>query len=890
MKEEFPKIYKPKETEEKIYQEWLKKNLFKAEVNPQKKPYCIMIPPPNITGSLHMGHALNLTIQDVLIRAKRMQGYEAMWLPGTDHAGIATQMVVEKELAKKGLTREGLGRENFLKEVWDWADKYKRKILSQLEKLGASCDWSRERFTLDEVCSKAVKKAFFYFFEKGYIYKGHYIVNWCCRCHTAISDLEVEHKKTQGFLYYINYPMEEGGQITIATTRPETILADTAVAVNPNDPRYKKHIGKYAILPLLVRKLPVIADEAVDIEFGTGALKITPAHDLNDYEIGKRHKLDIIVAIDDKGKMNKNALGFAGQDRFECRENIVKELKEKGFLAKIEDYELALATCERCKDAIEPHLSRQWFMKMKDLAEPAIKAVKAGRVKFIPEKFTKIYLNWMGGIKDWCISRQLWWGHRIPVWECMDCKDSFASMDEPKECKICKSKNIKQDSDVLDTWFSSGLWPFSTLGWPEQTEDLNYFYPTSLLSTAREIIFLWVARMIMMGLEFKGDIPFQDVYIHATILNAEGRRMSKSLGTGIDPLELIDKYGADATRFGLLLETEQGQDIWFSEDRIKLSRNFANKIWNATRFVMQNSPGTVSERPLSGYALEKPDKWILSSINKTIKGAGKFLNEYDFARLSRSLYDFFWDDFCDWYIEATKPVLSGNDPEKKEKTIFILHYVLERFLKLAHPLMPFITEEIYRNLYPGYKENIMVSSWPLADENLINEGASCEFGFIRDIIRGIRNLRAEVAIKPQDNINISVQSAQQNLLDMIEENKELIKNLAKVYEISYLEASLEKPKKALSLRVNQLDIFLPLDEKIDISCEIERLKKELRAKEGDIARVSKKLQNIDFIKKAPPEIIEKEKIKLKDLNEAKEKVKSRLDLLSRAEAGTNRNI
>lgn len=876
-----PKAYQPKETESKIYEYWRKKDLFRANVNPEKKPYSIMIPPPNITGSLHMGHALDNTIQDVLIRTRRMQGYETLWLPGTDHAGIATQMVVEKELAKKNLTREGLGREKFLEEVWNWAKKYKKEIISQLVNLGVSCDWSRERFTLDEVCSRAVKEAFSCFFEKGYIYRGRYIINWCCRCHTAISDLEVTHKKIPGKLYYISYPLEDNGKITIATTRPETILADTAVAVNPGDSRYKKLIGKHAILPLVGRKLPIITDEFVDIEFGTGALKITPAHDLNDYEVGQRHKLDTVVVIDETGKMNDGALHFKGQDRFKCRENIVAELKEKGYIAKIEDYELSLAACNRCENAIEPYLSWQWFMKMKELAKPAIKAVKNGKIKFVPERFSKTYLDWMENIKDWCISRQLWWGHRIPVWECLECKSVLAYREDPEACRNCKSKNIKQDPDVLDTWFSSGLWPISTLGWPEKTKDLEYFYPTSVLTTARDIIFLWVARMIMMGLEFQKDIPFHDVYIHATILNFEGKRMSKSLGTGVDPLELIEKYGADATRFGLLLETEQGQDIWFSEERIKLARNFANKIWNASRFVMQSSSEINSlKNPAIYNKLEKADRWILSSINRAIQCSNKFIDEYDFARLSRNLYDFFWDDFCDWYIEITKPVLSSESIENKEKVIVILNYVLERFLKITHPLMPFITEEIYNKLRPEDETGLVRSKWPEAEENLINENIEKEFSFIKDAVRGIRNLRSELTIKPQNFIKITLQLSKKEMLAAIKENEAIIKNLAKVSEIIYLKQDEEKPKNALSMRINEVEIFLPLDEKIDLGCEIDRLKKELAGKEKEISKITKKLQNVDFVKKAPPEIVEKEKNKLKDLGDAQKKIKNRLKIIS----------
>jgi valyl-tRNA synthetase len=885
---ELSKVYEPREVEERIYGTWLKEDLFDAKPDPLRKPYCIVIPPPNITGSLHMGHALDNTIQDLLIRWKRMAGYSSLWIPGTDHAGIATQTVVEKDLAREEkVTRHDLGREKFIERVWKWAKEYKQYIAHQLKTMGVSCDWKRERFTLDEVCSTAVRRAFVSLYEEGLIYRGRYIINWCPRCLTALSDLEVEHEETQGKLYYLRYPLEGGeGAVTIATTRPETILADTAVAVHPEDERYRSYMGKKVILPIVGRLLPVIADEVVEPAFGTGALKITPAHDPNDFQAGLRHDLPVIVVIDEHGVMNAEAgEAYAGLDRFACRRKILEVLEKGGFVEKIEDYTHGVGTCYRCRTIVEPHLSWQWFVKMKELAEPAIEVVKKGRVRFIPERYEKTYLYWMENIKDWCISRQLWWGHRIPVWTCGSCGLEKAFIDDPVSCPKCGSRELRQEEDVLDTWFSSGLWPLSTLGWPQETEDLKYFYPTSVLVTARDIIFLWVARMIMMGLKFRNEVPFRDVFIHATILTRDGHRMSKSKGTGIDPMELFQKYGVDATRYGLIYMTAQGQDIRYAEERLEMSRNFINKIWNATRLVLRFLEHTPQYRPWKELTLSLPDRWILSRVTNLVEEAEKALEEYRLDHYSQMLYSFFWDDFCDWYVEIVKPAFYDRSDAKEQAAVRqVLHYALTTFLKILHPVAPFVTEELWGFLPHGEESarpgTIMCGPWPSIMEELKDPTAEERMALLSSILRGIRNLRAEVSIAPKTEAEVILEAPNPGNLDLLRSNASILEGLAKARPLSFHGKIEERPKNALSSRIGEVEIFLPLAGLVDIPKEIERLKKELASLEKELENVNRKLSRDDFIGKAPEPVVEKARARAEDLANLREKITGRLILLS----------
>jgi valyl-tRNA synthetase len=851
-----------------------------------------------------MGHALDNTIQDILIRWKRMQGYESLWVPGEDHAGIATQTVVEKDMAKDGLTRHDLGREKFIERVWEWARVHRQVIPHQLRRMGCSCDWSRERFTLDEGCYRAVREAFVRLFEKKMIYRGRYITNWCPRCLTALSDLEVEHSEEAGKLYHVRYPYSRGkGGLTIATTRPETIFADTAIAVHPADKRYRDKVGRQVVIPVLGKMIPVIEDEAVDPAFGTGALKITPAHDPNDFEIGLRHGLPAVVVVDEKGimafeelfsnpesfggdeklqKARNECLSYEGLSREECRIKFVSALREGGFLVKEEDYVHAVGTCYRCQTAIEPSLSPQWFVRMKDLAGPAIEAVRDGRVRFVPEKYNAIYLKWMENIRDWCISRQLWWGHRIPVWTCSECSCQVALREDPPpgtRCEKCGGE-LLQDPDVLDTWFSSGLWPFSTLGWPDSTPDLEFFYPTSVLVTARDIIFLWVARMIMMGLEFMGEIPFKDVCIHATILAADGRRMSKSLGTGVDPLELFDKYGSDATRFGLIYMTAQGQDIRYTEERIQMSRNFANKIWNASRFCLKNIEGMkIPPETLNKESLNIADRWILSRLNALIALVGKSFDSYEFADAARALYEFFWGEFCDWYIELVKP--DFQDPAMtpgKAKAQGILLHVLENFLKLLHPLMPFITEELWKHL-PGERTELISSSWPRVDEELLDPASEGRMNRLIDVIRGIRNIRSELGLPPQKSCEVLIEAGSELSFGTLNDGKIWIEELSKASPLSIHRILEDRPSQAISFRAEDVELFIPLKGIVDVEQEILRLEKELAANAKLLACIQNKLQNRDFVSKAPAEVVEKERSRVAELLSVKEKIDQRLGLL-----------
>ncbi|NLO89078.1 MAG: valine--tRNA ligase [Clostridia bacterium] len=873
------KTYDPKAVEQKWYDFWKENEFFHAEVEEDKEPFCIVMPPPNVTGSLHLGHALDNTIQDILIRMRRMQGYNTLWVPGTDHAGIATQTRVEEHLAKtEGKSKHDLGREKFLERVWQWKEKYGGQITKQLALLGCSCDWERERFTMDEGCSRAVREVFVSLYKKGLIYRGNYIINWCPKCQTTISDIEVEHEERDSKLWYVRYPLRDGsGYITVATTRPETILGDTAVAVNPEDDRYASMVGKTAVLPVLGREIPIIADEYVDPSFGTGAVKITPAHDPNDFEIGRRHNLPEVTVIDQEGKMTKEAGKYEGMDRYECREQLVRDLEEQDLLVKVEDYTHSVGCCYRCGTVIEPLVSEQWFVKMKPLAEPAIRAAVEGKVRFIPERFTKIYLNWLENINDWCISRQLWWGHRIPVWYCKECGAEMCESYDPEECTECGSKEIRQDPDVLDTWFSSALWPFSTLGWPEETAELKHFYPTTVLVTGRDIIFFWVARMIFMGLEFMKDVPFHEVFIHGLILDSLGRKMSKSLGNGVDPIEVIDQYGSDVLRFMLVTGNTPGNDIRFHFERLEGTRNFANKIWNASRFALMN----LGDYDGGGGEIEPEleDRWLLSRYNKTVKDVTRNLENYELGEAARSIYDFIWNEFCDWYIELVKDRLHGKvSEESRKRAQFTLSFVLANTMKLLHPFMPFITEEIWQKL-PHEEPSIMVSSWPKAESKYEDEEAEKQMELIMEVIRGIRNIRAEMNIKPSQKVNIIISAKDESGAAIIRSGMEHIKKLAGVEGTEVVINLEEQPKKSAAAVVTGAEVFVPLEGIIDFEVEIKRLEKELAEINGELKKTDKKLSNEGFLKKAPPQVVEKEKAKKREFEEKKAALEERLKVL-----------
>jgi len=866
---ELQKVYQPHKVEGKCYKFWLENKLFHSEINPEKEPFVILIPPPNVTGSLHMGHALDNTLQDILIRFKKMQGYNTLWVPGTDHAGIATQNVVEKQLRKKGITRQDLGREKFLNYVWEWKEKYGRDIIYQLQRLGVSCDWDRERFTLDEVCSRAVREAFYRLFQKGLIYRGEYMINWCPRCSTAISDLEVEYVEKEGHLYYILYPFKdrEGG-IIVATTRPETMLGDTAVAVNPSDTRYRELIGKMLILPLVKREIPIIADEYADPAFGSGAVKITPAHDFNDYIVSKRHNLQPVIVIGKDGKMTEASGKFAGLTREDCHKVVVEELTQEGLLKEVKPYLHSVGSCARCGTIIEPYISEQWFCRMKPLAEPAIKVVEEGKIKFYPSRFKEFYLQWMREIKDWCISRQLWWGHQIPIWYCKNCQNTFCEIKiTPTRCPECESTQIYQDPDVLDTWFSSALWPISVFGWPEDTTELNYFYPTSVLVTGRDIIYLWVARMIMMGMEFKGEVPFYNVLIHATILNKEGKRMSKSLGTGVDPLEIMDTYGTDALRFALAYMTGQGQDIRFTEEKVEMSRNFANKIWNASRFVLMNLTNLNPAIELKKEELTLSEKWILSRLQKLIDVVTASLESYDFYEAVAAIYKFFWSEYCDWYIEIAKFNLADNSNSRREITKFLLWYVLKESLKLLHPFMPFITEELWSYLPATSSSSIMLATFPTSKKEWIDNEAEQKMSYIQEIIKGMRSLRGELNLPPgiEREFVIVTTSKEQELL---KENKKIITNLTKAKSLEILSPAGFSPPKSLISPVEDVEIYLLASEE-EITAARLRIKKELQRLTQELSKVEERLSNANFKGKAPPNIILQEERKKEELLEKK---------------------
>lgn len=875
-----PKVYDPASVEKKWYEFWEKNRYFHAEPEPGKKPFSIVIPPPNITGKLHMGHALDNTLQDILIRWHRMMGDNTLWMPGYDHAGLATQIKVEEVLKKEeGKTRFDLGREEFVKRVWAWKEEYGDRIINQLKCLGISCDWERKRFTMDEGCSRAVRETFVSLFEKGLIYKGTRITNWCVNCHTALSDIEVEHEDTPGHLWYVRYPVvgEEDTYLTIATTRPETIPGDTAVAVNPEDERYAKLIGKTLHLPILNREIPVIADSYVDTKFGTGAVKITPSHDPNDYEMGLRHNLPEIVVIGKDGVMTEEAGPFAGLERYECRKQIVARLKEEGYLVKIEEHSHAVGHCQRCHNIVEPLVSTQWFVKMQPLVKAAVDCVTDGRTQFVPERFTKNYTGWMENIHDWCISRQIWWGHRIPVWYCDDCGEMSASRTDLEKCPKCGSTHIHQDEDALDTWFSSALWPFSTMGWPDNTELLKQFYPTSVLVTGYDIIFFWVARMLIMGMEFMKEIPFEKVFIHGLVRDSQGRKMSKSLGNGIDPLEVIEKYGADTLRFMLITGNTPGNDMRFYWERVEGTRNFANKIWNASRFALMNMEGYDKDAELAPYTLA--DKWILSRLQDTVKDVTGLLERFELGEAGRAIYDFIWSEVCDWYIEIAKPRLYNKEAAAERATAqHVLATVLVSAMKLLHPYMPFITEEIYQCL-PHEAESIMISKWPVADESLVDPEAERGMNAIMDSIKAIRNMRAEVNANPGKKIP-AIMLVSEDLREVVAHNDSYIKLLGGIDNLELRPLNGEKPENAMAAVVTGIEVYLPLAGLIDVEKETQRLSKELAAMEKDLQRAGGKLNNAGFLAKAPEDVIAKERAKYEELSGKIEAVKKRMAYLA----------
>lgn len=855
---ELPKVYDPKAVEDKLYSFWNDHGYFHAEVNPDKKPFTIVIPPPNVTGQLHMGHAFDETLQDILIRTKRMQGFEALWVPGTDHAGIATQIKVEENLRKEeGLSRYDLGREKFLERVWDWKHQYGNRIIDQLKKLGSSCDWERERFTMDEGCSKAVREVFVNLYDKGLIYKGHRIINWCPHCATALSDAEVEYETQPGKLWHLRYPLTDGsGELIVATTRPETFMGDTGVAVNPNDERYKHLIGKTCMLPIMNREIPIFGDEYVDMEFGTGCVKVTPCHDPNDFDMGQRHNLEQILIFNEDATVNENGGKYQGMDRYECRKAVVKDLEEGGFLVKIEEHEHNVGTCYRCSTTVEPMTSAQWFVKMAPLADPAMKVVNDGETKFVPDRFSKTYLRWMENVHDWCISRQLWWGHRIPAFYCDDCGEMVVSKDDIHVCPKCGSKNVRQEEDVLDTWFSSALWPFSTLGWPEKTPELDYFYPTSVLVTGYDIIFFWVARMIFSGVEHMGETPFDTVYIHGLVRDAQGRKMSKSLGNGIDPLEVIDQYGADALRFTLATGNSPGNDMRFSTERVESSRNFCNKIWNASRFIQMNLTIDKAELPET-LALE--DKWIVSKFNTLVRDVTNNIDKYELGLAATKLNDFIWENFCDWYIEIAKTRLQNKD-ENVQK---VLCYVLSGAMQLLHPFMPFLTETIWQAL-PHEGESIMVSQWPEYKEALNFAAEEAQMETLMNAVRAIRNRRAEMNVPPSKKAKVLVLTEKKATF---EAGSVFFPKLAYASDIELIDAVPADAAKMASVVTEDAQLYMPMGDLIDFEAERQRLQKEKTKVEDDIEFVMKKLNNPGFVDKAPEKVVAVEREKADKLRE-----------------------
>ena len=875
---ELEKNYNPAEIESRLYEKWENKKYFHAEVDRSKKPFTIVMPPPNITGQLHMGHALDNTLQDILIRFKRMQGYSALWVPGTDHASIATEAKVVEKIAKEGLTKESLGREKFLDRVWDWKKEYGGRIVKQLKKIGSSADWDRERFTMDEGCNKAVKEVFVNLYNKGLIYRGERIINWCPCCLTSISDAEVEYEDQAGSFWHLRYPLSDGsGYIEMATTRPETMLGDTAVAVNPNDERYKDYVGKTVILPIVHREIPIIADEYVDMEFGTGVVKITPAHDPNDFEVGLRHHLPVINVLTEDAKIVDEYEKYAGLDRYEARKAIVADLEAEGALVKIEPHDHNVGTCYRCHTTVEPRVSKQWFVKMEELAGPAIEAVKSGKTRFVPEHFDKTYYHWLENIKDWCISRQLWWGHRIPAFYCDCCNEVVVTKENKAVCPKC-GKEMRQDPDTLDTWFSSALWPFSTLGWPDKTEELDYFYPTSTLVTGYDIIFVWVLRMMFSGIEHTGKAPFNTILIHGLVRDSQGRKMSKSLGNGIDPLEVIDKYGADALRLTLITGNAPGNDMRFYWERVESSRNFANKVWNASRFIMMNLD-KAEVRDVDVTELTDADKWILSKVNTLAKDVTDNMENYDLGVAVQKIYDFIWEEFCDWYIEMVKPRLWNDDDTTKAAALYTLKTVLINSLKLLHPYMPFITEEIFCNL--SDEESIMISKWPEYKEewNFAKEEKAVET--IKEAVRGIRNSRTGMNVPPSRKAKVFVVSDDEQVRDIFEKGKVFFTTLAYASEVVIQSDKSGIDEDAVAVLIPNATVYMPFSDLVDIDKEIERLKNEEKKLEGELKRVNGMLSNEKFISKAPEAKINEEKEKLSKYTIMMEQVKERLKTLQK---------
>lgn len=868
------KTYNPSEFETAIYESWVANGYFKAKVDPDKVPFTVVMPPPNITGQLHIGHALDETLQDTIVRFKRMQGYETLWLPGTDHASIATEVkIVEIMRKEESLTKEQVGREGFMQRAWAWKEKYGGRIVEQLKRLGCSCDWSRLSFTMDERCSKAVNEVFVNLYNKGLIYQGSKIINWCPSCKTALSDAEVEYEEEASYFWYIAYPLKDGsGVLTVATTRPETLLGDVAVAVNPHDKRYSGYIGKTLILPIVGREIPVVGDDYVALDFGTGAVKITPAHDPNDFEVGLRHNLEVIRVMNDDGTMNEKAGPYCGLDRYDCRKKIVNDLKAQGYLTKIEPHSHNVGHCYRCHSSIEPIVSKQWFVKMDDLAKPAIEAVRNKSIRFTPERFTKIYYNWMANIKDWCISRQLWWGHRIPVYYCDDCGKVMVLKDAPEKCTACGSTNFHQDPDVLDTWFSSALWPFSTLGYPEMTDDLKYFYPTDFLVAGYDIIFFWVARMIFSGIEHMGRIPFKDVLLHGLVRDDQGRKMSKSLGNGIDPIAVIDEYGTDTLRFSLVSGVAAGSDIRFSKEKCESSRNFINKVWNASRFVLMNAEN-IDVLPIDEVKPELKDKWILSKLNRTVREVTVNMNKYELGVALSVLHDFVWYDFCDWYIELCKSALYGDDELKKQKTVSVLIYVLKQTLKLLHPFIPFVTEEIYSFL-PTCNGSIMVSDFPKYNPRHSFKKDVEKMDSVMEIIKAVRQIKSKLGAAASKKVDLYVITANKKL---VTDCHDLIRKLAGVEAVNFIADKSELNVKVVTQVIDGFELYIPLGELVDINVEISRLQTELTKAQEEIDRAYSKLNNQGFVNKAPKELVEKEKEKLDRFTELKQKLQDNLN-------------
>ena len=882
MSKQLEKTYSPKEIEPKLYKRWCDKKYFHPEPDRSKKPFTIVMPPPNITGKLHMGHAVDNTLQDILIRYKRMQGYNALWIPGTDHAAISTEVKVTNQLKSEGIDKKELGREGFLKRAWEWKDEYAGTIEKQLELLGVSCDWDRERFTMDEGCSKAVEEVFISLYEKGYIYKGSRIINWCPHCKTSLSDAEVEHEDQNGFFWHIKYPIKGTDQfLEIATTRPETMLGDTAIAVHPEDERYKDLVGKTVILPLVNKEIPIVADEYVDKDFGTGAVKITPAHDPNDFEVGKRHNLEEINIMNDDATINEKGGKYAGMDRYEARKVIVKDLEEQGYLVKVVPHDHSVGTHDRCHTTVEPLIKQQWFVKMEELAKPAINALKTGELKFVPERFDKIYLHWLENIKDWCISRQIWWGHRIPAYYCDDCGEFVVAREMPKQCPHCGCTHFTQDEDTLDTWFSSALWPFSTLGWPEKTEDLDYFYPTDVLVTGYDIIFFWVIRMVFSGYAHTGKAPFHTVLIHGLVRDSQGRKMSKSLGNGIDPLEVIDQYGADALRLTLVTGNAPGNDMRYYDERVEASRNFANKVWNASRFILMNMEENVLEEP-DASLFQATDRWILSRVNSLAKEVTENMDKYELGIAVQKVHDFVWDEFCDWYVELAKYRIyhAEEEPEQAKCALWTLKTVLGQALKLLHPFMPFITEEIYSALVPE-EESLMMSSWPVYQEKWNDPKAEELLEHVKEITRGIRNIRTEMNVPNNRKTKVVIVSEDTELLTGVQALAESVKPLMLAKEILLESEKKDVADDAVSVVVSGASVYLPLEDLVDFEQEKERLSKEKERLTKEIARAKGMLSNEKFLSKAPEKKVQEEKEKLEKYTQMLGQVEERIKALEK---------